>query len=129
MVVQIHCVGDSHGPQRGIHLLRPMDGGMEHHHTGQQHDGLYGTLSSSVVVMSACASKMDDLSKLMKLVCEPAVGERRPIIQHVTLWYHAVVSAHEFKVVLGIDHVVSVQMSLEFDMDEPRCMIDEEATS
>ena len=80
MVVQIHHVGDSHGPQRGISLLWPMDCSMEHHHMGQQHDGLYGMLSSSVVVMSACASKTDDLSELMKLVCEPTGGECRPII-------------------------------------------------
>ena len=37
--------------------------------------------------------------------------------------------SHEFKVVLGIDHLMGVQMSLEFNMNEPRGMIDEEATS
>ena len=80
MVVQIHHVGNSHGPQRGICLLQPIDGSTEHHHMGQQHDGLYGTLGGSIVVMSACASKTDDLSEFMKLVYEPTGGERRPII-------------------------------------------------
>ena len=80
MVVQIHCVGDSHGPQRGISLLWPMDSSVEHHCAGQQHDGLYGTLGSPIVVMSAGSGKMNNLRELMKFVSEPTGGERRPII-------------------------------------------------
>ena len=37
--------------------------------------------------------------------------------------------AHEFKVVLNIDRLMGVQMSLELDMNEPRGVINKEATS
>jgi hypothetical protein len=48
-----------------------MNCGVEHHRPGQRHDCLNSALGGSVVVMSACASKTDDLGELAKLVCKP----------------------------------------------------------
>ena len=39
------------------------------------------------------------------------------------------ISAHDFKRLLGLDRFMSVEVTLILDMDKVRCMIDKKATT
>jgi hypothetical protein len=46
----------------------------------------------------------------------------------VLLWHDTTVAAHELEGFLGLDGFMSVEVRLELDVHESRCVIDEQAT-
>ena len=64
MVVQEHGMLNSHGPQGQVSHVRPMYGCMQHHGSGDTHDGLDRPLCHTIVMVGSHTSEPADLGEL-----------------------------------------------------------------
>ena len=80
-------------------------------------------------MVSTCASEPYDLREVTKLIGEARRHEGRPIVGKEGLGNNSVVMAHQFIIVFGGKSFVSVQVSLEFDVDIARGVIHKQTTT
>ncbi len=80
VVVQEHSVLHSHWPQACIGNIRPMNGGVEHHGSGDGHDCLNVAFGDSIVMVSSCPSKPYHLFKLGQFGLKCFGGEGRTVV-------------------------------------------------
>ena len=67
--------------------------------------------------------------KLLKMLRELLIEERRTVIAQVRLNHNSTICAKLFELGLGSQSFMRVEVRLQFDVDESGCMINENASS
>ena len=129
MVPDVDRMGYSEGPERGISNFGPVNGRMEHHRTGDAHDGLNGPFGMTVMVVCTNTSESHDLTKVAEVSGKSGGGERWLIVSEVFLRYNSVVTAHELKGLFGTEGGVCGHGCLMLNMDEIGSMVHKNTTA
>ena len=89
VVVQEHCILDGHRPELGVSHIRPVDGTVKEQRATDFGDGSDGALSNCVVVMTAGACQLMDLTKVGQLLRKLMRGEGSTLVGNIALWADA----------------------------------------
>ena len=106
-----------------------MNSSMQHHCPGNGHDSSNSSLSNSILMMSRCASKPHHLFVVLEVVCKLLGNKGTTLISLIGLRHHTKVHAHPFKIFLGSESLMGVQMCLKLNMDQPCGCINKYGTS
>jgi hypothetical protein len=129
MVPEVDGLLHRHRPQLGIGNLRPVNRGVKHHRTSDQHDRLDRALDDAVVVMGPDTGKPNRLLEGGKVVGKSVRRERLPVVGLVLLRDDANVATQKLVLLLGSQRLVGVQVGLELDMDVARGVVDKDAAA
>ena len=88
---------DSKRPESWIGNIRPVDCRMQHHGSGNRHDGSNVALGDAIVVVSADAGEFDDLFEVGENARELGGSESLGVVGEVFLWSDSCVSTHSLK--------------------------------
>ena len=89
VVVQEHCILNGHRPELGVSHVRPVDGTVKEQRATDFGDGSDGTLGNCIVVMTAGACQLMDLTKVGQLFHELMRGEGSTLVGNIALWSDA----------------------------------------
>jgi hypothetical protein len=129
VIVQEDRMLDGHWPQTSIGDIGPMNRRMEHHGSGDSHDGLNVPFINCIVMVSSSISKSNDLHKLRKLGSELFRGEGGSVVGQEGLCDDARVSRHQLVLLLSFQSFMGHQMRLKFDVHVARSMIHKNASA
>jgi hypothetical protein len=119
VVVQVHSVGESHGPKLFIFHLRPMESSMNHHSSSFGDHNANSTFGNTILPFGSNPTISDILGILGNFL-DKTLAFEDAIVGVVTVNGDTILETHTFKAVLGIDGVRSIECGLMLDMNKPR---------
>ena len=120
---------DGERPQSGVGDIQPMDCRIQHHCSGNCHDGSDVALGDAIVIVSADASKSNDLFKVGEVARELGRGECLGVVGKILLRHDSCVATHPFKSFLCLEGLVGVQTHLMLDKNEAGGVINKDTSS
>ena len=94
---------DCQGPKCWVGDVRPMDGRVQHHGSGDGHDCSDVAFGNSIVMMGADTSKAYNLLKVGQVAGEFSGGECFRIVGEVFLWNDTGAATHHFEFLFGFE--------------------------
>ena len=128
-VEEVHGIVHGVRPESGISHVRPVNGGMHHHGSGDGHDGSDGSLSNGIVMVCTGSSKVNDLSIFLKLLLECLGCEGRTTVTQVLGGYHTMFKAHGFKLLDSVQSFRGCETLLHFNMNCTTGQVNEQAAT
>ena len=105
------------GPQSGVGDIRPMDCRMEHHGSGDGHDGANVALGNTIVMVGTNACKPYDLLEVGKVAREFGGGEPFGVVGEEFVRNDSCVATHSFEAFFGFERLMGVETNLMFNED------------
>ena len=102
---------------------------MQHHGSGNCHDGSNVALGDAIVVVSTDASESDDLFEVGEITRELGGCESLGVVGEVFLWSDSCVSTNSLKAFLRFESLMGVQTHLTLDKYKAGGVIDKDTPS
>ena len=102
---------------------------MQHHGSGDGHNGSNVALGDTIVMVSADACESDNLLEIGEVAREFGRGERLGIVRKKFLRHDSSVATHTFEAFLCLESLMRVEADLMFHKNVTGGMVNKDATS